>query len=94
MLASMYAVNFPLNLPPFNNYDSNDQLADKMTTLAGQINAANYRFLKMIAEFDRRVAWEEPSIRSCAYWLHWKCCIDIGAAREKVRATQALVGLP
>jgi hypothetical protein len=41
----------------------------------------------MIAEFDRRVAWEGPGIRSCAYWLHWKCGIDIGAAR-------ALVGLP
>ena len=34
--------------------DSNDQLADKITTLAGQINAVNYRFLKMIAELDRR----------------------------------------
>jgi hypothetical protein len=69
-------------------------MADKITTLAGQINAANYRFLKMIAEFDRRVAWEEPGIRSCAYWLHWKCGIDMGAAREKVRAARALVGLP
>ena len=80
--------------PPFNSDDSNDQLADKITTLAGQINAANYRFLKMIAEFDRRVAWEGPGIRSCAYWLHWKCGIDIGAAREKVRAARALEGLP
>jgi hypothetical protein len=82
------------NSPPFNTDDSNDQLADKITTLAGQINAANYRFLKMIAEFDRRVAWEGPGIRSCAYWLHWKCGIDMGAAREKVRAARALVGLP
>jgi len=32
--------------PPFNSDDSNDQLADKITTLAGQINAANYRFFK------------------------------------------------
>jgi hypothetical protein len=83
-----------LNSAPFNADDSNDQLADKITTLAGQINAANYRFLKMIAEFDRRVAWEGPGIRSCAYWLHWKCGIDMGAAREKVRAARALVGLP
>jgi hypothetical protein len=34
--------------------DNNEQLADKITILAGQINAANYRFLKLIAEFDRR----------------------------------------
>lgn len=79
---------------PFNPDDSNDQLADKITLLAGQINAANYRFLKMIAEFDRRIAWEGPGIRSCAYWLNWKCGIDMGAAREKVRVARSLAGLP
>ena len=84
----------PSSFPPFNADDSNDELADKITTLAGHINAANYRFLKMIAEFDRRVAWEGPGIRSCAYWLNWKCGLDIGAAREKVRAARALEGLP
>jgi hypothetical protein len=30
-----------------------DELADKITLLAGQINAAHYWFLKYIAEFDR-----------------------------------------
>jgi hypothetical protein len=74
--------------------DSNDQLADKITTLAGQINAATYRFLKMIAEFDRRKAWEGAGIRSCAYWLAWKSGLDITVAREKVRVAKALVGLP
>jgi hypothetical protein len=69
-------------------------LADKVTTLAGQINAATYRFLKMIAEFDRRKAWEGPGIRSCAYWLAWKSGLDIAVAREKVRVAKALVGLP
>jgi hypothetical protein len=33
MEASMYAMNFTLNPPPFNTDDSNDQLADKITTL-------------------------------------------------------------
>ncbi|MEH6451103.1 MAG: DUF222 domain-containing protein [Oleispira sp.] len=74
--------------------DYNDQLADKITTIAGQINAANYRFLKLIAEFDRREAWEGPGIRSCAYWLNWKCGININAAREKVRVARALEELP
>jgi hypothetical protein len=64
------------NLAPFTADDSNDQLADKITTLAGQINAANFRFLKMIAEFDCRVACEGPGIRSCAYWLSWKVCLE------------------
>jgi hypothetical protein len=39
------------------NIQSNQQLEDQITTLAGQINPANYRFLKLIAEFDRRQAW-------------------------------------
>jgi hypothetical protein len=75
------------SIPDFNcgsssyfDSDSNDQLADKITTLAGQINAATYRFLKMIAEFDRRKTWEGPGIRSCAYWLAWKSGLDIAVA--------------
>lgn len=78
----------------YNPHDYNDQLADKITILAGQINAANYRFLKLIAEFDRREAWEGPGIRSCAYWLNWKCGININAAREKIRVSHALEQLP
>ena len=88
------SADFYSNSPPFNADDSNDQLADKITTLAGQINAATYRFLKMIAEFDRRKAWVGPGIRSCAYWLAWKSGLDITVAREKVRVAKALVGLP
>lgn len=52
-VALMFAVDF----------EDNDQLADEITTLAGQINAANYRFLKLLAEFDRREAWEGAGIR-------------------------------
>ena len=74
--------------------DNNDQLADQITTLAGQINAANYRFLKLIAEFDRRQAWAGAGIRSCAHWLSWKCGLDMSTAREKVRVAKALNDLP
>ena len=71
-----------------------DELADQITTLAGQINAANYRFLKLIAEFDRRQAWSGYGLRSCAHWLNWKCGISMNPAREKVRTARALEGLP
>jgi len=74
--------------------DDDETLADQITILAGQINAANYRFLKLIAEFDRREAWSGFGIRSCAYWLNWKCGIAMSAAREKVRTARALEGLP
>ena len=77
-----------------NKTSSNDQLADQITTLAGQINAANYRFLTLIAEFERRKAWSGYGLKSCAHWLNWKCGIDMGAAREKVRTALALTTLP
>lgn len=77
-----------------NIEESNDQLSDQITTLAGQINAATYRFLKLIAEFDRRNAWSGYGLRSCAHWLNWKCGIAMSPAREKVRTARALEGLP
>jgi hypothetical protein len=88
------SINEDAEINQYNPHDYNEQLANKITTLAGQINAANYRFLKLIAEFDRREAWEGPGIRSCAYWLNWKCGISVGVAREKVRVARALEGLP
>ncbi len=84
----------PYTLPLNDFGESNDQLADQITTLSGQINAATYRFLKLIAEFDRRQAWAGFGIRSCAHWLNWKCGIAMSAAREKVRTARALEGLP
>ena len=39
-------------------HDSDLELGGKITLLAGQINAATYLFLKMLAEFDRRKGWE------------------------------------
>ena len=78
------------SIPPVKN---NQQLSDEITQLAGQINAANYRFLMLIAEYDRREAWAEDGIRSCAHWLNWKCGIALGAAREKIRVARCLDGL-
>ena len=70
------------------------ELAAEITELAGHLNAANYRWLSLIAEFDRRQGWSDGATQSCAHWLNWKCGIDIGAAREKVRVAHALTKLP
>ena len=59
--------------PPKNNSD----LENEITLLAGHINAATYRFLKLIAEFDKREAWGDFGIKSCAHWSNWKCGIAI-----------------
>src|SRR5688572_27049145 len=73
---------------------STPELVDEITTLAGHLNAANARFLALIAELDRRRDWAEWGVKSCAHWLSWKCGIDLGAAREKVRVARALEALP
>src|SRR3569833_387126 len=70
------------------------ELAAEITVLAGHLNAAHYRWLSLIAEFDWRSGWSDGSTQSCAHWLNWKCGIDIGAAREKVRVAHALTKLP
>jgi len=70
------------------------ELEAQITELAGHLNAGNYRWLVLIAEFDRRHGWSDGFTHSCAHWLAWKCGLDLGAAREKVRVARALEGLP
>src|SRR5579872_3184758 len=70
------------------------ELAAQITELTGHLNAANGRWLALIAEFDRLQGWSDGSTPSCAHWLNWQCGIDLGAAREKVRVAHALEKLP
>ena len=71
-----------------------EQLEDQITELAAHIHAATYRLLQLIREYDACDGWSAPGLRSCAHWLNWKCGIDLGAAREKVRVAHALKELP
>ncbi len=71
-----------------------DELAKEICTLSGHLNAANHRWLVLIAEYDRRNGWSDGATQSCAHWLNWKCGIGMGAAREKVRVARALENLP
>src|SRR5690349_7560145 len=70
-----------------------DELANEICTLTGHLNAANHRWLTLIAEFDRRKGWSDGATQSCAHWLNWKCGIALGAARERVRVAHALASL-
>lgn len=70
-------------------------LEARITKLTGHLNAATYYWLTLVAEFDRREGWGgDGATRSCAHWLNWKCGIDLGAARERVRVAHALESLP
>ncbi|TXS94157.1 DUF222 domain-containing protein [Parahaliea maris] len=88
-------MNLPVRITEPFHADDTDDLARQITLLAGQINAANHRLLKLIAEFDHRKGWSGGgTVRSCAYWLNWQCGIALGAAREKVRVAHCLGELP
>jgi len=83
------------NQARFAERKSLEDLGHQIIELAGHLNAANYRFLMLVAEWDRRKGWGgDGATQSCAHWLNWKCGIDMGAAREKVRTATALTNLP
>ncbi|MEX2129958.1 MAG: hypothetical protein WD772_00610, partial [Pseudohongiellaceae bacterium] len=70
-------------------------LVSAITRLTGHINAAQYRFLKLLAALIEREAWSDGGTsKSPAHWLNYYCGIDLGAAREKVRVAKSLALLP
>ena len=71
-----------------------EQLEAQITELWGHLNAATYRFLALLAEFDRSKCYERHGLVNTAQWLNWQCGIGTVAAREKVRVARALEGLP
>jgi len=85
-------------LPAHSGFDprslSARALEDEILTLSASISIATWRLLMLIAELDRRGAWQQWGVLSCAHWLNWKCGIDMGAAREKLRVARALEALP
>ena len=80
--------------PDLSRQSRIDTLEDQITELAAHIHAATFRLLELIREFDECHGWEGPGLRSCAHWLNWKCGINVGAAREKVRVAHTLKKLP
>ena len=71
-----------------------EQLEARITELWGHLNAATFRFLSLIAEFDRTQCYERHGLVNTAQWLNWQCGIGTVAAREKVRVARALENLP
>ncbi len=83
--------------PPFDlslSSLSQQELEDQVSELAAHINAATYRWLLLIAEFDNRSLWQPQGFKSLAEWLNWKCGITIGAARSQIRVARSLKDLP
>src|SRR5262245_14552589 len=76
------------------NHAALDHLEAQITELWGHLNAATYRFLLLIAEFDRGEAYARHGLVSTAQWLNWQCGIGKVAAGGKVRVARALESLP
>ena len=70
------------------------ELEPQIIKLAGEINAADYRFLKLLAEFDDNHGWWGDGIKSFAHWLNYMIGLNEVVAREKVRVARALADLP
>jgi Domain of unknown function (DUF222) len=70
------------------------ELASQIIRLNNGLNAATYKWLMLVAEYEDRVSWPDGEIQSCAHWLQKKCGLKIGAARERLRVAWALKDLP
>jgi hypothetical protein len=70
-------------------------LEREIIELCSHLNAAEYRFLELVAEFDRNEYWTcWYGVASCAHWLSWQCGFGRKAASERVRVARALEQLP
>ncbi|MDX1435097.1 MAG: DUF222 domain-containing protein, partial [Gammaproteobacteria bacterium] len=71
-----------------------DELERAILNLTAAQTARDYELLVMIREFDERAGWLAWGFERCSDWLHWRCDVSRGAAREKVRVAHALKDLP
>jgi len=68
------------------------ELEGEIASLAAHINAATYRLIEMLREFDELEGWN--GWPTPAHWLQWRCGYSLGAARERFRVARALPALP
>ena len=72
--------------------NATEALGDEIARLSAHINAATYRLLVLLHDFDEQGGW--ATFNSCAHWLSWRTGISLGPAREKVRVARRLPSLP
>lgn len=74
--------------------ESSERLGAEIAELCSYIYAAEHRLLTLIRKFDDQEGWRRLGFHSCAYWLNFKCGIDMNTTRERVRVAHALGRLP
>jgi hypothetical protein len=87
------AIPRPLTRTGACEVETTKALGEQIAALAMHLHAATYALLVLLREFDQRTGWHGVFV-SCAHWLHWRTGIDLGAAREKVRAARHAAATP
>ena len=71
-----------------------DTLMDRIVRTSAGMDVAIHRLLTDVRVLDGEGGWSRDGASSCAAWLMWKCSMEGGEAREKVRVAKALGALP
>ncbi|MCC6435211.1 MAG: hypothetical protein IT196_09300, partial [Acidimicrobiales bacterium] len=71
-----------------------EQLERVLVSWSSSMAASEYRWLRLVAEFDRRQLYLRWECQNSAKWLMWRCGLDQRAAHEKVRVARAFESLP
>jgi len=71
-----------------------EQLGERIAEQAAHLDAAMYRFLTDLREFDERGGWHTQGASSCAHWLAWRVGWDPVTGRERVRVARKLGEFP
>ena len=79
---------------PQTLHQRRDELEAGIASFAASANAAQYRLLEAIGEFDALDGWCASGCRSYPEWLSYRIGMTLGPARERVRVARALRELP
>jgi hypothetical protein len=71
-----------------------EEIAQRIAGRAALIDEATHAMLTDLRAFDAERGWALQGASSFAQWLSWRCGLDVGTAREKIRVALALAGLP
>ncbi len=71
-----------------------ERLEAELCTCSANLAAAEYRWFALLAEFDRRLGWQQWECHSCVAWMSWQLGLDARTAREKLRVAHALTVSP
>jgi len=83
------------SIPAFSKrHQEIEELDAAIGQMSHTINAANYKLMVLIREFDERGGWLKWGFTDGLNWLKWRCDLSTNAARDKLRIAHALKELP